>query len=108
MSHAYQQLELDVPSRAYTTINTRRGLFAYTRLPFGVSASPGIFQRTIENVLQGIPHVCVYLDDLLITGKSEEQHLETLELVLQIKSNQIKSKDFIVPNTLLVYGFVLQ
>ena len=27
--------------------------------------------------------MCVYLDDLLITGKSEEQHLETLELVLQ-------------------------
>ena len=83
MSYAYQQLKLDVPSRAFTTINTHRGLFQYTRLLFGVSVSPGIFQRTIENVLQGIPHVCVILDDILITGTSDQEYLETLELILQ-------------------------
>ena len=83
MSQAYQQLELDVPSRAFTTINTHRDIFQYTRLPFGVSGLPDIFQRTIKNVLQGIPHVSVYLDDILITGTSGQEHLEKLELVLQ-------------------------
>jgi len=83
-SHAYQQLELDVLSLAFTTINTHRGLFQHTRLPFDVSASADIFQRTIENVLQGIPHVCVYLDDILITCTSDQEHLQTLELVLQL------------------------
>ena len=48
MSNAYQQLVLDQPSRQYTTINTHRGLFQYSRLPFGVSASPGLFQRTMD------------------------------------------------------------
>ena len=61
LAHAYQQLELDEESRKLVVINTQKGLFQYNRLPFGVSAAPGIFQRTIEGVLRGIPHVCVYL-----------------------------------------------
>ena len=36
-------------------INTHKGLFRYNRPPFGVTAAPAIFQRTIEGVLQGIP-----------------------------------------------------
>ena len=45
-SHAYQQLPLDEDSQMLTTINTPKGLYVYNRLPFGVSAAPGIFQRT--------------------------------------------------------------
>ena len=82
MAHAYQQLELDEESRKLVVINTQRGLFQYNRLPFGVSAAPAIFQRTIEGVLQGIPNVCVYLDDIFITGKSESEHLNNLDAVL--------------------------
>ena len=59
MSQAYQQLVLDKESRKYVVINTHRGLFRYNRLPFGVSSAPGIFQRTMENLLQGIPGVVV-------------------------------------------------
>ncbi len=36
----------------------------------------------METMLQGIPNTCVYLDDILITGESHEQHLETLDKVL--------------------------
>ena len=64
------------------TINTQKGLFQYNRLPFGVSAAPSIFKRTIEGVLQGIPNVCVYLDDILITGKTNSEHLMNLHAVL--------------------------
>ena len=63
-------------------INTQKGLFRFTRLPFGVSSAPGIFQRVIESVLQGIPQVAVYLDDILITGSTEQEHLATLAAVL--------------------------
>ena len=78
LSHAYQQIQLDKKSRQYVTVNTHRGLFQYTRLPFGVSSAPSIFQRVMENLLQGVPRVCVYLDDILITGHTEAEHLKNL------------------------------
>ncbi|XP_035806354.2 uncharacterized protein K02A2.6-like [Amphiprion ocellaris] len=82
MSHAYQQLLLDEESKKYVTINTHKGLFKYNRLVFGVASSPAIFQRTMDNLLQNIPHVAVYLDDILVTGRTEEEHLRNLDRVL--------------------------
>ena len=36
----------------------------------------------MENILQGIPHVAVYLDDIILTGATKAQHVETLDMVL--------------------------
>ena len=44
------------------TINTHKGLYRYNRLPFGVAVAPVIFLGTMENLLQGIPQVCVYIN----------------------------------------------
>ena len=82
MSHAYQQLLLDEESSKYVTINTHRGLFTYSRLPYGVSSAPAIFQRTVESLLRDIPGVAVYMDDIILTGTNDVEHLETLDLVL--------------------------
>ena len=82
MSQTYQQLKLDGQSKEIVTLNTHKGLFTYHRLPFGVSSTPGIFQRIIESVLQGIPYVLVYLDDILVTGQSTEEYLKNLEEAL--------------------------
>lgn len=83
MSHTYQQLQLDEDSKQYVTINTHTGLFKYNRLVFGVASSPAIFQRTMDNILQNIPHVAVYLDDILVTGRTEEEHVKNLDQVLK-------------------------
>ena len=83
LSHAYQQIVLSEESRKLVTINTPLGLFQYNRLPFGVSAAPAIFQRTMETLLQGMEHLCVYIDDISITGATEEEHIKTLDEVLQ-------------------------
>ena len=82
MRHAYEQLELDENSRKYVTINTHRGLFTYTRLPYGVAAAPSIFQRVMDSMFQGMPNVLVYLDDILVSGTTRDEHLKTLNLVL--------------------------
>ena len=87
LSHAYLQLQLDESAKDYLVINTHKGLYEYTRLPFGVSSAPAIFQRTMENILQGIEHTAVYIDDILITGRSEEEHLRVLNEVLQRLEN---------------------
>lgn len=82
MSQAYQQILLEEESQQFVVINTHQGLFRYKRLPFGVASAPGIFQRVMESVLNGIPGVTVYLDDILVTGPTEEEHLSALEKVL--------------------------
>jgi len=82
LSQAYQQLLLDEEAKKFVVINTQRGLFQYNRLPFGVSSAPGIFQRAMENLLQGIPNVIVYIDDILVSGASEVEHLAVLRKVL--------------------------
>ena len=73
---------MEEESQLITAVNTHKGLYCYNRLPFGVASAPAIFQRAIEIVLQGIPYVCVYLDDILITGTNTEDPLKTLETIL--------------------------
>ena len=83
--------KLDEESKQFTVINTHRGLFAYNRLSFGISSAPGIFQRAMEGLLQGIPGVLCYLDDVLVSGSSESEHQERLYRVLQImQDNMLK------------------
>jgi hypothetical protein len=82
LAHAYQQVPLDEESQKLTTINTPKGLYQYTRLPFGISSAPAIFQRVMETLLQGIPNVSVYIDDILVTGRTQEEHLQNLQDVL--------------------------
>ena len=43
---AYQQMPLDDESAQLVTVNTHQGLYQYTKLPFGVSSAPAIFQRS--------------------------------------------------------------
>ena len=83
LSQAYQHMVLDEESAKCLTINTHIGLYQCTRLPFGVASAPTMFQRAMDMILQGIDGVICYIDDILVTGSTDEQHLERLEKVLQ-------------------------
>ena len=82
LSQAYNQVLLDEDSKQYTVINTHKGLFRYNRLPFGINSAPGIFQRVMEGLLQGMDGVILYIDDILVTGKTRTEHIKTLDEVL--------------------------
>ena len=108
LSNAYQQLLLDNDSRKMCTINTHRGLYQYTRLPFGIASAPAIFQKLMDSVLQGMSRTVCYIDDILITGDSEDEHLKNLELVLgRLKTHGItvrKSKCVFMANSVEFLG----
>eukprot|EP00731_Ephydatia_muelleri_P013854 Em0007g1164a len=80
---AYLQMELDDASKELTTIHTHKGLFRYNRLAFGIASAPAIWQRAIERVLEGIPKTQCLLDDIIVAGAGEEEHLQLLEQVLE-------------------------
>ena len=82
LAHAYQQLELDEHAQELLTINTHRGLYRYTRLHFGVSSAPAMFQAVLEHILRGMGRVRCRLDDILLNEKSEGEHLKLLDDVL--------------------------
>ena len=83
LANAYQQMMVEDESKKYLVINTHKGMFRYNRLPFGIASAPALFQKAIEQILQGIPGVQSYLDDILVTGKTDEDHLSNLESVLK-------------------------
>ena len=80
---AYHQMEVIEESKKFLTINTHKGLFQHNRLVFGVSTSTAIWQRTIDQVLQGIPGTQCILNDMIISDKTDEEHLENLKSVLK-------------------------
>ena len=82
LKSAYQQLPLDPESQQFVTINTHIGLYRYKRLPFGIASSPALFQRTMDIILQGLDHVASIQDDILITGKDDDEHIKNLDSVL--------------------------
>ena len=82
LSQAYLQLPVDDDSKDLLVINTPKGLFRYNRLPYGVSVAPAIFQSVMDRILHNLPVAC-YLDDILISAATVEEHDVLVEKVLQ-------------------------
>ena len=83
LKDAFLQIELDDVSKVATTINTHKGLFQFNRMPFGIASAPAIFQKTMGTMLQGLRHVAAYIDDIIVTGKNDAEHMSNLHNVLQ-------------------------
>ncbi|KAL5516505.1 hypothetical protein EMCRGX_G001854 [Ephydatia muelleri] len=100
------QLQVSIDG-VLVTMELDTGVFFW--MPFGVSSAPSIFQRIMDSVLQGIPKVIVYIDDILITGSTDKEHLETLEKVLyKLKEAGIhlnKDKCFFLQESVVYLGY---
>lgn len=80
---AFQQVKIADSSQKYLTISTDRGLFCFTRLPFGIKSAPSTFQYVIDNILQKLVHVKAYIDDIIIGGITWEECKQNLLLTLE-------------------------
>lgn len=85
LTKAFLQIPLDPGSRKYTAFSVLgRGLFQFTRLPFGLVNSPATLARLMDKVLgfgELEPNVFVYLDDIVVVNDTFEAHMRSLEEV---------------------------
>ena len=59
----------------------------------GISSAPALFQKVMDTILQGATGTMCYIDDILVTGASEEEHLENLEEVFKrLQAHGIRMK----------------
>ncbi|XP_045466596.1 uncharacterized protein K02A2.6-like [Harmonia axyridis] len=79
---AYNQLQVNEKTGLLLAWSTDLGIFKLKRLPFGTKPACAIFQSILEKVLSGISGVVVFIDDIVVTGRTKEEHLQNLEQVL--------------------------
>ena len=83
LASGFYQIEVAEEDRAKTAFITPEGLYEWVRMPMGLTNSPATFQRAMNLVLAGLNWVSclVYLDDIIVFSKSEDEHLLILEQV---------------------------
>ena len=85
LTKGYYQAPLSVNSRKFTAFVTPFGTYEWTRVPMGLKGAPSYFQQMMcTEVLNGLILRCceVYMDDIIIYGKTREQYLSNLTEVL--------------------------
>lgn len=93
LTEGFLQVPLHREDRHKLAFVTPLGMFQFTRLPYGYINSPSAFQRVMNEVFwEGLYKKCiVYIDDILVFGKTESEHHENLEWVLlQCQKNNVK------------------
>lgn len=86
--NAYNQLELCESTQKLLAWSTSKGIYILyihivKRLSFGTKPACSKFQSVIEKVLLGTKGVKNFLDDIIVTGSSEQEHLDNLREVFK-------------------------
>lgn len=100
LKDAYFHVELLEEVRHFTTFMTANGLMRFRRLPFGLSCAPELFQRVMETLLLNCKNIVVYLDDILIFGRT----LEELESCVTNVKNVLKKNNLTINEEKSVYN----
>ena len=85
LQSGYLQVGVRERDKPKTAMTTPFGLYEFNRMPFGLTNAPATFQRLMERCLVGLNlRIClVYLDDIIVFGRSFEEVLERLETMLK-------------------------
>uniref|UniRef100_W8B595 RNA-directed DNA polymerase n=1 Tax=Ceratitis capitata TaxID=7213 RepID=W8B595_CERCA len=85
LKSGYWQVEMSEEDKEKTAFSVGNGLWQFTVMPFGLCNAPATFERLMDHVLKGLHwKTClVYLDDIIVLGKSFDEHLRNLEEVFQ-------------------------
>lgn len=83
LKSGYLHCELDYESSLLTTFATPFGRYRWLRLPFGLKVSSEIFQKRLHQALEGLEGVRCIADDVIIWGRTDEEHDERVRLFLQ-------------------------
>ena len=85
LSSGYWQVRLSEDAQRKSAFSTRQGQYQWLIMPFGLTNAPGTFQRLMDKVLSGLSWriAMVYLDDIIVMGKSVEGCLSNMEQVFE-------------------------
>ena len=83
LSSGYWQMALADEAKRKTAFITRKGLFQFEVLAFGLSNAVSAFQRQMESILEGLENSKSYLDDIMTHSRTFDDHLSHLELVFK-------------------------
>ena len=93
LKSGYWQVQLHPDDKEKTAFSAGRGLWQFKVMPFGLCNAPATFERLMEQILTGLPlAVClVYLDDILVPGRTFEQQIGNLRTVfMRLKEAKLK------------------
>ncbi|XP_045452156.1 uncharacterized protein K02A2.6-like [Melitaea cinxia] len=99
IKNAFHQVELHPDSRYITTFISSKGLYRYKRLMFGITCAPELFQKILEKMLLKCDGAINFIDDILIYGRTEQEH----DLRLQNVSQVLKENNVLLNNDKCLY-----
>ena len=82
LASGYWQIPVAKESRPYLAFESTRNQYQFRVMPFGICNAPVTFQAMIDKVIGDIPGVSAYIDDVVIYTETLEEHVKTLEAVL--------------------------
>lgn len=102
LQSGYHQIPLDKKSRPLTAFNTEDGYYQFKVLPFGLNIAPSSFTRMMTLAFSGLgpSKAFIYMDDLIVIGFTEDNHIKNLTEVFEtcrkynLKLNPLKCDFF--------------
>ncbi len=88
LQKGFYQLDIDENDREKTAFTLPMGHYEYCKVPLGLINSPKFFQRVMQEILDGIKNIRIFMDDILIFGKNEQEHFQTVKTVLTKLHNE--------------------